>query len=456
MGVITDKALAKNLATEAHKITTQANTAAKVAAATQYDNKLTNNGNANGGKDPKNDGGKKPSGGGNWYGGGGGSGGSSAPAAAPVDWASKIGTNPDAMNQYLNPNGTPQNEALMKQMEGTPGDYLTGTEGFIPTTDDSFKATDDMMANAGIGGKDYFAGAGINGDVNIDRLEHVNIDEEKNMLDQLTEAQKQQAILNSDRTVAKGTSDLQRAMEDAQDQYTTQRNQIAADEARAKDNQALYAEARGDRGGIGSAQYDTIQNTAATNRYMVQQEQTKLATATQRQIADLRAQGEFEKANQLLGITQDYLGKLMNLYTWAKETNLGIDQFNTQIAQWEENYKMSLLNAELDVSNMRLNTFSTLQNSELNQLNAQINLANAAQNSRMNNLNAALNVAEATGTFGDGTPTFQARLNAVQQLANSGNALMQAGVAPTAEQLAAMGLTQDQAVAYLKKYFPGG
>ena len=371
-------------------------------------------------------------------------------------WADAIQSNPDAMNQYLNPDAAAQSAELAKAMEGTPNDYLSGTEGHVPTTEDSLAGADAMLENAGIGGKDLFTGAGLSGDVAIDRIDHVNIDQEKALLDQITEAQRQQTILNNDRTVAKGTADLQRALEDAQDQYRTQRDQIAADEARAKDNQVLYSEARGDRGGIGQAQYDTIMNTAATNRYTVQKEQTKAAQDVQRQVADLRAQGEFQKADQLLSISQNYLGQLMNLYKWAQETNLGVDEFNTQIAQWEENYKMSLLNAEIDVSNMRLNMFNTLQNASINQLNSQIGLANATQNAQLNNLNAQLNMANAVGAFSNGTPTYQARLNAINQLAESGNALMQAGVAPTAEQLAAMGLTQDQAVAYLKKYFPGG
>ena len=403
----------------------------------------------NKGKDP--DSGK---GGGYYGGGGGGGGGSSAPAAK--DWASAIASNADAMNQYLNPNGTAQYDALMKEMEGSPSDYLKGTEGVIPTTEESMQAADDMMATAGIGGKDYFEGAGIDGDVNIDRLDHINFDEEKALLDQIAETQKQQAILNTDNTVNKSITDIQRALEDSQDQYQTQRDQIEAEEARARDNQALYADARGDRGGIGAAQYDTIANDAAARKFNVQKEQVKVAQDAQRQITSLRAQGEFEKANQLLQITQQNLSELMNLNVKAKEMNLGIDEFNTQLAQWEENYRMQLLDAELNVSNMRLNTFSTLQNAALNVLNSQLNLANASQNAKLNNLNAQLNVANALGSFGDGTPTYQARLNAIEQLASSGNALMQAGVAPTKEQLAAMGLTQDQAVAYLKKYYPNG
>ena len=349
------------------------------------------------------------------------SGGSSTPAK---NWTEDdFKSNPNAESAYLNPNGAEQYANL---------------QGMAPNTDALMQQASDMVGTAGIGGQDLLTGAGIDGDVNIDRINHVDIEEEKNMLQQLTDAQRQQAILNADHTVSQGTSELQRSLEDAQEQYQTQRNQIDADEARAKDNQALYSEARGDRGGIGQAQYDSIMNTAATNRYTVQKEQSKAAQAVQRQIADLRANGEFEKANQLLSITQDHLSKLMQLYTWAKETNLNIDQFNTQIAQWEENYKMQLLDAELNVENLKLNTFNTLHGAA------------------MDNFNTQMNIAQATGSWADGTPTWQAKQQALELLRQSGNALLQAGIAPSVEQLAAMGMTTEQAIKYLKKYFPNG
>lgn len=301
------------------------------------------------------------------YGGGEDSGGG---GAAPTDWASKIVSNPDATKNIFD-------------------------------ADKAAAANAELLKTAGLDA----------GPAKIDRIEHVDIEPENTILQQITDAQKEQAKLQADTAVQTGTTQLQRSMQDAQDQFQTQKDQIDIDERRAMDNQALYAEARGDRGGIGQAQYNTIQNNAATNRLTVQKEQNKLATDTARQISDLRAQGEFEKANQLLAITQNYLSQLMDLHQWAKQTNLSIDEFNSQIAQWEENYKLSLLGANIDVAN-------------------------------------------ATGAFANGTPTYNSQLKLLELLSNSGNALMQAGVAPTTEQLAAMGLSKDQAVAYLQKYFP--
>ena len=107
--------------------------------------------------------------------------------------------------------------------------------------------------------------------------------------------------------MASGINDLQRNLRDAKGMYQTQRNQVDADEAKALDNQVLYAEARGDRGGIGKAQYGGIQNTAANNRAAVNSAQVKLTNDTNRQIADLRAKGEFEKADKVLAISNKYL-----------------------------------------------------------------------------------------------------------------------------------------------------
>lgn len=257
------------------------------------------------------------------------------------------------------------------------------------------------------------SGLDLDGDVDVGRVDRIDTTKEEEMLRQLTEAQKEQAINKADYAVDTGTRDLQRQMENAQAQFQSQRDQIDIDERRALDNQVLYAEARGDRGGIGQAQYNTIQNTAATNRLTVQKEQTKLATDTARQIADLRAQGEFEKANQLLSITQNYLSELMNLYQWAKEANIGIDEFNLQVEQWEENYGLSLLGAQIDLAN-------------------------------------------ATGVFANGTLTPEAEERRRAMLAASGQALMESGVAPSMEQLRAMGMNEVQAAQYLQRAFPEG
>lgn len=247
---------------------------------------------------------------------------------------------------------------------------------------------------------------------NPERLEHVDTSTLVDMLQQIVDAQRQQTEQRTDNTVEQGIKDLNRALEDAAKQYATQRNQVAADEAMALDNQALYSEARGDRGGVGQAQYASIQNTAAMNRKAVNDAQVKLSTDTARQIEDLRAQGEFEKADNLLSLTQSHLSQLMNLEQWAMQTNLGVDEFNSQLQQWADEY------------NLRVQEYLT---------------------------NLDLSAAQLTGIFSDGTRTAEAQERLNTALAQSGNALLQAGIMPTAQQLRAMGMTAEQARLYLKK-----
>lgn len=222
--------------------------------------------------------------------------------------------------------------------------------------------------------------------------------------DWLAAAQQQQTNM-IDYGTNQAVLDLIRQQEIAEQQFQEQRNQIAIDEAKAKDNQALYAEARGDKGGIGQAQYDQIMATAAQNRLQVSQAQTKLATDTARQIADLRAQGEYEKADALLQLSQQYLSQLINLEQWSMEYNLSVAQFNASLQQWAAEYEMA--------------------------------------------------VADITGNF-RGTPTLQYQqyqnelaLKQQNQMASTGETLLSAGIMPSASQLAAMGITQEQAQSYI-------
>ena len=124
--------------------------------------------------------------------------------------------------------------------------------------------------------------------------------------------------------------------------YQTQRNQVDADENKALDNQVLYAEARGDRGGIGQSQYGSIQNAASTQRQAVNSAEVKLQTDTARQIADLQAQGEFEKAKAVSDIGSKYLSELIELDKWATEKNVSIDEFNSKLAQWQNEHDLDV------------------------------------------------------------------------------------------------------------------
>lgn len=224
-------------------------------------------------------------------------------------------------------------------------------------------------------------------------------------LDQWLAAMQQQQANQIDFNTNRAIQDVTRAQQDAEAQLQEQRNQIAIDEAKAKDNQALYAESRGDKGGIGAAQYDSIMNTAAQNRLQVNQAQTQLASDTANQIADLRAQGEYEKADALLELSQQYLSQLINLEQWSLQYGLSVAQFNASLQQWQAEYEMS--------------------------------------------------VASLTGYY-NGTPTlatqkYQNDLAMTQQntASEQGWTLLKAGIMPSASQLSAMGMASEQAQSYI-------
>lgn len=225
------------------------------------------------------------------------------------------------------------------------------------------------------------------------------VEDMKSLLDQWLTASKEQSSNQIDYATEKGVNDLNRAMEDAAQQYQTQRNQTAADEARALDNSALYAEARGDKGGIGQAQYNEIQAAALQNRQAINAAQTKLATDTARQIADLRARGEFEKADALLQLTQQQLSQLISLEQWGAEYAMSKEQMQQSLEQWQKEYE--------------------------------------------------LNKANVSGYFTDGTPTRATTESAREAAANIASALIEAGIMPSSEQLAALGMTEQQARSYM-------
>lgn len=221
----------------------------------------------------------------------------------------------------------------------------------------------------------------------------------KAILDQWFETSRDQSNQQIDYATDKGVNELNRAMEDAAPKFQTQRNQNATDEVRALDNAALYAEARGDRGGIGQSQYNEIQSAALKNRQAINAAQTKLATDTARQIADLRAQGEFEKADNLLKLTQQKLSQLMSLEQWGAQYAMSQEQMRQSLEQWQKEYD--------------------------------------------------LNKANVTGYFTDGTPTRAATESAREAAAGIASALLEAGIMPNEEQLKALGMTSDQAQSYI-------
>lgn len=311
---------------------------------------------------------------------------------------------------YIGPDGTQQTGYIIN------GTTYTDAAGTNPVGVGSIVTTADgkvwiKTANGSMLYSDYLAQggpAGQPGGPQIAPLEK-NIPDWQTMLDEWRTTAQQQSANKIDYAVQKGVNDLQRAEEDAQQQFQEQRDQIAATEAVSKDNQALYAERRGDRGGIGAAQYDSIMNTAAQNQLKVNQAQTKLSTDTARQIADLRAQGEFQKADDLLQISQTYLSQLISLQQWAAEYGLSVDQFNKELEKWGYNYALQVANITGYFGGQR-----TLQGQQYD-------------------FNQAAEMAGLTGFF-NGEPTLAYR----SQMAEAGLAAAQSGINPSESQMAAL------------------
>ena len=254
---------------------------------------------------------------------------------------------------------------------------------------------------------------------NIDRVDYYDKQPMIDMAKEQVELARQQYNQQVDRSMDTNAADLNRALSDAQSQFQTQQNQIDANERNAMDNAALYAEVRGDKGGIGQAQYNNIQNTAAQNRQSVRQAQTKLATDTARQISDLRAKGEFDKADKALELAQTYLSELRQIEEYAANYNLSVDQINTAIAEWE---------------------------AEFNNANKQF-----ADNYE-------LSLAQLTGKFSNGMSTKDALDKLTQNMAQIALGMLETGVEPTKlspQQLAALaevyGMDQSAINNYFKK-----
>lgn len=302
-----------------------------------------------------------------------------------------------------------QAEAIRNQYGYSGGRY--GDE-WIPT-DPTGGYGDTPIQSSGGSSSGGSSGGGSGG---VKGLDHYDTSGLKNTLDQWLANAQQQQLEKIQYQVDKNIQDLRRQEEEANEQFQTMRDQVAIDEAKAKDNQVLYAEARGDKGGIGAAQYDSIQNTAAQNRLAVNQQQTKVATEVARQITDLRAQGEFEKADALLSLSQTYLSQLMSLEQWSAEYNLSVDQFNAGLEQWRQEFNASL--KQWDAS-------------------------------------FGLQLGQLMGTY-NGTPTLAGQQWAYEQeqmdkstLASAGSTLLSAGILPSQSQLDAMGMTVDQAKSYI-------
>ena len=131
----------------------------------------------------------------------------------------------------------------------------------------------------------------------------------------------------------------------------------------------------------------------------------KLQTDTAREGADLRAKGEFEKADKVLVIGNKYLTELQNLEKWAKEKNVGVQEFNAKLRQWENDYLLKVGEYLTDTE---------------------------------------LQAAKLFGVAGNGAETADYRNAVNDRYAAGARAMMSADIVPSASQLEAIGWTPEQ------------
>ena len=165
-----------------------------------------------------------------------------------------------------------------------------------------------------------------------------NIDDYQQILQELAENQLQRANNQIDYATNQGVTEYQRALEDALPTYAAQRGQVDLEGSKNARNAALYAEQRGDRGGIGAAQYNALQIARANQINQINTAQNKAASDTARAIADLRAKGEFEKADKLMEVFNNYSSQLMDARKWVQQYNMQYADWDRSLRQDETNY----------------------------------------------------------------------------------------------------------------------
>lgn len=245
----------------------------------------------------------------------------------------------------------------------------------------------------------------------------------QDLLQQQFNASQQRALNQIDYATQTGTQELQRAYDDSLPNYSAQRGQVDLDADKGAKNAALYAEQRGDRGGIGAAQYSAMQIARANQLNQINTAQNKAASDTARAIADLRAKGEFEKADKLLELSQNYLSQLMQNKQWLANYNLNLAQFDQSLRNDETNY----LNMVAELTG-KFNGQNTMGANQAN-ANMAIQLApytgtifgQQTLQSQQQNIDNAMNMANMYGVDQNGNTTLAGREfvnNAQNQYAN--------------------------------------
>lgn len=127
-----------------------------------------------------------------------------------------------------------------------------------------------------------------------------------------------------------------RNYEDAVAGYQKQYRDLTASMYQNMDNQALSSQISGQRGGMATRSVGEIQNDYQQQRQALAFQQQKLATDTAREIENLRAQGEFDKADALLEARQQEFQQLYADAVRVDENQYANQQYDTAVEREDE------------------------------------------------------------------------------------------------------------------------
>jgi hypothetical protein len=155
----------------------------------------------------------------------------------------------------------------------------------------------------------------------------------------------------ADAALSTAESRLSTAQTAGEKQYEALLSQAQRDRTEAKTTKSAIEQANGNRQKIGASQYDSADQSYDQQRAAIYQARAKLQKDTARQLSDLQAQGEYEKADALLTSKQQ---ELQQIYEDAlrADTNLR-SNYEYQVGLQREDEEIQREQDETDKSWLR-------------------------------------------------------------------------------------------------------
>lgn len=158
----------------------------------------------------------------------------------------------------------------------------------------------------------------------------------------------QQSNANIDYQTQVQQAKAARAYEDAVANYQKQYRDATAKMYNGMDNQALMSDVNGQYGGMATASVADIQSTYQKQRQQLAIQQQQLALDTAREVEDLRAQGEFDKADALLKARQLEAQQLYDDAVRVDENRWSNQQWQTSLDREDAEIQREQENSDLD------------------------------------------------------------------------------------------------------------